>query len=265
MNTWQPPDDPDVHAIMDEAARDTRDCNYETALAKFLWFHENSRGVPGLGGVRLSFALGYWFDLAQKYPPALEAFVTTRDEAAKKVFEATNSFKSFHELTALNRKLKEFDHTVNVFKKVVESRPDQAKHLYHAAEPALIKSGEFALCGMFLDPIHRLKQASECYSFSQDFEKRRPRGIFPIPDTSRKHFVENITTLVMLLVLNNRKDEAHRVRYFALETLDDEDFRLSLDTAMSGHFPSIDWPGEEFVREMNSTIKELKQKKHQEG
>ncbi|MEX0727022.1 MAG: hypothetical protein WEB58_13220 [Planctomycetaceae bacterium] len=265
MTTWQPPDDPDVHGIMDEAVRDTREGRYEVALAKFRWFHENSRSVVGLGGVRLSFALGYWIDLAEKFPPALDALYATRDESINKVFEESNCFPWFHEMASINRTLNEFDHTAEIFKRVFSSRPECAESLYHVAEPSLIKAGEFALCGQFLDPAKRIEQASESYRLLQDLEKRRSIEPFPVPPICRKRFVEEVTTLVTLLVLNNRHEEAQSSCSRALETFDDDEFRLSLDTAMTGHFPTIEWPGKDFLREMESSIEKLKQKKKQEG
>src|SRR5262245_11064399 len=82
---WKPPENPDPSAILQEAASDTRNGNYKTALEKHVWYHENAlKHDPAQYGVRLSFALMYWGELGQKYPPALERLRKFRDEAAEK-------------------------------------------------------------------------------------------------------------------------------------------------------------------------------------
>lgn len=47
----------------------TREGNHETALRELIWFHDHSlEEDPALCGVRLSFALSYWMEVAQVYP-----------------------------------------------------------------------------------------------------------------------------------------------------------------------------------------------------
>src|SRR5690349_19790316 len=102
--TWAPPDNPDPSAILTAAADDTRSGAYADALAKFLWFHRNAlRLNRALVGVRVSFALSYWLDLAELYPPAREAFLRTRDEAEAAFAADPSSFDLFHELAGMNR------------------------------------------------------------------------------------------------------------------------------------------------------------------
>ena len=44
---------------------------YELALQKHVWFHEESKSSSGMAGVRLSYAISNWVELGNKYPPAL--------------------------------------------------------------------------------------------------------------------------------------------------------------------------------------------------
>ena len=70
---WTPPEKPDPEAILQEIREDVKNRRYEVALSKTLWFHENALALrPSLSGVRLSFALSYWLELGEVYPPALE-------------------------------------------------------------------------------------------------------------------------------------------------------------------------------------------------
>jgi hypothetical protein len=53
---------------------------YELALQKHVWFHEESRSSSGMAGVRLSYAISDWVELGNKYPPALSELRRIRDE-----------------------------------------------------------------------------------------------------------------------------------------------------------------------------------------
>src|SRR4051812_29867743 len=52
----------------------THEGRFEEALSQFIWFHEHSLEEDrAYLGVRLSFALSYWMELAERYPPARAA------------------------------------------------------------------------------------------------------------------------------------------------------------------------------------------------
>ena len=73
-DTWEPPSSPDPRDILGEARDDREHGRYELALEKHVWFHENALTFrPSLAGVRLSYALDDWLQLAARYPPALES------------------------------------------------------------------------------------------------------------------------------------------------------------------------------------------------
>lgn len=64
---------------------DTMAGHYEAALAKHIWFYNEALKInPNMYGVRLSFALSYWKQLADVYPPAKVKLIEARDEAEKK-------------------------------------------------------------------------------------------------------------------------------------------------------------------------------------
>src|ERR1044072_6141550 len=84
LAVWTPPEKPNPAQILQDANADTRAGQFEDALAKHLWYHRNAlKHSPAQGGVRLSFALSYWHNLATKYPPAMTALKAERDEARR--------------------------------------------------------------------------------------------------------------------------------------------------------------------------------------
>jgi hypothetical protein len=235
---WTPPDEPNPQAVLDSALSDTRAGLHAQALAKFLWFHHNAlRYQSSLYGVRLSFALSYWTELAAVYPPARAAFIRTRDETEAAFRADRSNFERFHDLASLNQYLGEGTRTANLFVDIARIDRALAQQLYSVAEPFLIAVGRYDACGPFLDPSTQLGLAADSYKVLRELEEEQPEGEIQPPKAARLFYVRDIATLVGLLVLNHRTEEAGRAREQALTVLDDEEFRTLLDAAMSGHLP----------------------------
>ena len=239
VSTWTPPDDPDPWTILHSAADDERPAKYDRALAKYLWFHKHAlQYEPALSAVRLSFAIAYWLDLAAVYPPARDAFVRTRDEAESAFRFDFTSLGLFQEVASLNSRLGKGLRTADLFEEVAQKDREVAQKLYHVAERHLIAAGRFRACGQFLDPERRLAHAAEGYRLSKQFEESRPVSDVPPPPFARRQFVDDVATLVALLVINDRAADAENVYANALKTLNDDDFCMTMDAAMTGHLPN---------------------------
>ena len=180
--TWIPPPNPDPSKILHEGVDDTREAKYSVALSKFVWFHENSLAYePHLSAVRLSFALGYWYDLAEIFPPALDAMRLARDRAEKAFEQSQYAFEHFHELASMNRVLGEGTRTANIFKRLCEIDLEVAQRVYHVAERFLIEAGDYYACRPFLDHQRRCAFASDSYQLNQQFEESRLEHPIPVP------------------------------------------------------------------------------------
>lgn len=59
------------------------------ALRSITAYHYGARNAVGHGGVRLSYAIDDWYELGRKYPPAMDALLRARDEAAAAVLDDT--------------------------------------------------------------------------------------------------------------------------------------------------------------------------------
>ena len=60
----------DMQVYLNETQELVRQQRYAEALERFLWFHDHAlEHNPGMAGVRLSFALSYWKNLGDVYPP----------------------------------------------------------------------------------------------------------------------------------------------------------------------------------------------------
>lgn len=239
---WTPPEHPDAHAILHEAVHDTMACHHEVALAKHIWFHENAlRWDIGLAGVRRSFALAYWRDLADKYPPAMEKLVEAREKAKAEFTQSGFPFDAFHDLASLNRVLDERHKTAEAFIAVHKTDRQAAARIYHVAEPALIANRQFEICGDYLEPDKQLELAIKAYELLRESEQKWAHSEPRPPETARLHFMHEMTTLVSLLVKNGRTDEARQVASRAHGKLDDQEFGDQLDSALAGKLPTP-WP-----------------------
>lgn len=117
---------------------------YDQALTRLDWFWNHIlEHEPAMYGVRLSFCLGVWKDLADVYPPALAELKQLRDGAEKKALQGDT--QAFAEAVNLNRTLKESTRTVELFKKLDKTQPELAKKMWHFADMTLIEHNEYAL------------------------------------------------------------------------------------------------------------------------
>lgn len=170
-------------------------------------------------------------------PPALDAFKRTRDETEIAFRRNPASFDLFHDLASMNDRLGDGRLTADLFTEIAEIDHASAQDLYHVAEPCLIAAGQFHACCPFLNPKKRIELATDRYHMTKRFEESRPQRDIPLPSIARTHFIRNIATLVGLLVLNDRAEEARTVYNDALGIMDDDEFRTTMDAAMTGHFP----------------------------
>lgn len=240
---WIPPENPDPHAILNEARADQRAGRHETALAKHVWYYNHAlEHNPGLSGVRLSFALGYWLELARVYPPALEELENTRDRALARVTEETDrglQFNAFHDMTAINRTLKEEQRTVAAFISLEEQHPEIASHVYRLAQPALIKAREYPRCGKYLDGPRDFRLIESLFDATSRFADRSPNPM--LRDHAHKTFVNSTSTLVALLVIDDRHGVAVEIAERARQVLDSPELRTGLEKALEGIVPAP-WP-----------------------
>jgi hypothetical protein len=240
---WKPPKNPNPQAILDEAEKDAAAKRYEDALAKHAWFHENAlKTQPALYGVRLSFALSAWVELGKSYPPALEKLSSIRDEAGIIVRDAKGSRDLFHDFVAINEYLQEDDKTKELFRWLDANNPNMAKAVYDIAEPALVKVKEYRLCGNYLDPDKSFQLMRDSYRYHKERVSHNPKITKDmLREYAEKSFLHKATTLVALLAVNGRKDEADRIAIEAGTEWDDPKFKAQLEKAKNGEFPAP-WP-----------------------
>ena len=149
----------DVRRQMDPRERLTagqalaREGRYEDALREYVWFHEHAlEHDRSYYGVRLSFALGYWLDLAKDYPAAGAKLREIRDRKTEVLASGGGDRALFHDVQSINKKIGEDDKTFQLFKAMVERSPLLATACADIATEALVRVKAFALAERFSDP-----------------------------------------------------------------------------------------------------------------
>lgn len=238
---WTPPENPDLQAILQEARSDTEAKRYEIALAKHLWFHQNALSIQrSFYGVRLSFALSYWHELAKEYPPALKKLKEIRDQAAHNVMEGKDARESFHDMAAINRTLGEESLTKDTFEALDGKNPKAAKRAFDLAQRALVSGKAYGLFAKYVDPKKDFSRMTEIYRQEKRLEGD-PHFGFRHFEFANKQFANAATTLVAILAVNERKAEAEEIALSAREEWNDASFHAELDKALKGIVPEP-WP-----------------------
>jgi hypothetical protein len=277
---WTPPDHPDPQEVLNDAIAEITPLRYSLfpgldneasseseadALARLVWFEQNAVKLqPALSGVRDSFALSNWHYLATIYPPALEELKAARTRAETRVRDDIDTRQSFAELIAIDRQFDAEARSVELFGWLDENRPEVAKQMYVIAQPALIETKQFALCGKYLDATKELHAQIRFYRWARARAEKPPMaGLgdaamrLMSSHVEQNIYVGNTTTLVALLVLNGRNDQAADIAMRALKELDDADYRAQMDKALLGQLPPT-WPpkeGSSVIEKMAALLK----------
>lgn len=233
--TFKPASGQSCSDVRDAANVDRRAGRFAESLQKHEWYFENSRNEKGLGGVRLSFALGDWLELASDYQPAMVAFVSLRDRTEKRCRESGGEFKAFHELSALNEYIDSNDRTIAMFLHIAKEDKNAAARIYHVAEPYLVANGLYLECGPFLKFERTIETCISALRIGKELEETFAGQDHSPPPLAEKMFRENMTRLVALLALNGRAAYAEMAMNQSLAEFESEEFRAELATALSGH------------------------------
>lgn len=227
---WKPPKNPDPDKILTQARNDAQNGDFETALAKHVWFHENALAIqPSQYGVRLSFALSDWVELANKYPEARKKLEEIRDVTGKLIVEQDNVAELFHDYVSINSYLRENKLTVKLFERLDKDSPKKAASVANFAKDDLIAVKKIELLGKYLIADREFK------IYLKTFNQLKPH--FPNEYFVYKDFSDDVATLVAILAINGKKDKAKEIAKKAATVWEDDSFKRKLDRALKGKFP----------------------------
>jgi hypothetical protein len=238
---WVPPKKPNPERIFAEAKADTKAGRHGDALAKHVWFHENAlKYGSSLRGVRLSLALSAWADLGSAYPPAMEKLREIRDDTSERVKAGKFPRDAFQDLLAIDRQLGEETKTIELFSTLDANGTAVATEIFDLAQPMLVRAKEYKLCAKYLDPDASLTRATELFRMHGKIANK-PKSDSRVKSFGEQRFTNDVSTLVALLAVNKRKEEAARLAQKAKAEWNQPDFHSAIDQALMGEVPQP-WP-----------------------
>jgi hypothetical protein len=234
-----------------EAQADTQAGRYKDAEAKFIWYRDNAlKYQPSQVGVRDSFALSYWSQLAEKYPPARKRLNSIRDDAEKelrnKPVSGRKAMTDFIVILSINNGSKDDAKTLALFKWLDVYDQKTARQAYSLVEMQLIAAGEYALCGRYMDPDVSYQRILNSYQMTMDTAgkmKNLPTaGNAPqLRGFAETNFIHQAATVVAALSINNRQEDANRIAGEALKQVNTPEFSAIMTDAKNGKVPPR-WP-----------------------
>jgi hypothetical protein len=113
-------------SLLDEANELAEQGRYKEALEKHIWYHKNALKYDRFANdVRLTFALGDWVNLGEKYPPAREALVSIRDADTERFRKSMSrgkpDLKLYEDIYSINDALGEAKETLTLLTELYES------------------------------------------------------------------------------------------------------------------------------------------------
>ena len=211
---------------MQKYLRDTqalvKEGEHKEALNRFMWFHDHAlEHQPSMYGVRLSFALSYWKQLGDVYPPALTALENTRDTKANLLSQGKGNRNLFHDVMALNRTLNENTKTVELFRTLDKDHPDLAKQCWGIAKSTVIKAKAYDIARKYIgNPVREWGKVKEMYDRNKDCYGGNNFGEH-FKAFNENNFVEETTLLIDVALALNDAKAAKDIQAKALAILDD--------------------------------------------
>ncbi len=170
----------------DDAKRLFKEGDYAGALERHEWFHEHALEFKsGYYGVRLSYALGHWRQLADVYPPAMASLISIRDRDSQRLLDGIGSPQLLHDVDSINDALEQTDATLALFRSLERAHPELSQQSFGyvdrlclSSDPALFRRH----CG---DPVSFFRQQREGYLRSAMYMRERGRSDASGLDESR--------------------------------------------------------------------------------
>jgi hypothetical protein len=218
---------------------------YSEALADYIWFHEHALDVDrSYYGVRLSFALGYWHELAKRYRPALAALEDTAKNGAHVLLSGKGDRHLFNDVKSINRELGRGEATYRLFLDLKRLQPELAQKCARLAVEEVVLARDFELAADLLpDPETYLLQISDTLN-----ELAQAKA--PSPDAARNRlkayvqiYCRDVRLILSVLTGQGNKNAARLAKIWAVALVDQDSVRSMVcnELTKSGSFASAIW------------------------
>jgi hypothetical protein len=207
---------------------------YEDALRDYIWFHEHALDhEPSLYGVRLSFALWYWMELANEYPEARTALKRIRDGKTARLLNGDTDRALFHDVESINERLQNEEATYELFAALDKAQPDFAAVCADLAMPAIVNAEDFEMARRYTpSPEETLSRYGEALNRDIEGLEHEPPSKAPRLEAYVQIYVRRVHLLLKILRGNNENPEADELRVRALELIKSQSVRDAVTDAI---------------------------------
>lgn len=211
----------DMQAYLQETRQLQKAGKHDEALLRHIWFHENAlKHDRGMGGVRRSFALTEWNELAQVFPPALVALVSTRNATAQEIEKSGGTFDLFQDVAAIDCTLDQRANTVKLFAKISEKFPAKAKRYWIVAKDAVIGEKDYDLAKKHMGSAE--SEFEDLKTSHEMMMKALPKELLAkVKSSMERSFVDDTLQLIEVAKATGDEKGAEEVRKKAVEVVDD--------------------------------------------
>lgn len=213
-SAWEPAPELSAQQVLLDARKDAQDGRLSQAAEKYLWFHEHVlERDRSMTGVRLSFALADWTDLARRYPPAMEQLLAVRDRSLAKVDAGGSAGQmALGEVIHINARLRAHESTRDAFARFAQRDPVLAERELLEALPALIAVNEFGLASKHLRVEFVLSRMEGLYRSFQRAPLKLSDERKALMLSSQQRYIDvKLGRAVLVLVKDGRHAEAEQV------------------------------------------------------
>ncbi|MEO7983843.1 MAG: hypothetical protein ABI688_07160 [Bacteroidota bacterium] len=153
---------------LDKTRKMVKAGKYSEALERYRWFDAHIlEQDPELAGVRRSFALAYWKELGDVYPPAMDALKDNRESKTGQLIAKGTSSDLFAEVAAINSVLGENTKTIALFEIISSNYPGLAKDACRYVLDDLLDAKKYELVKKNIgDPLDHYKRIESAYKKS---------------------------------------------------------------------------------------------------
>ncbi len=220
---------------LNSARQATVEGRYEEALSEFVWFHDHAlEEEPALYGVRLSFALMYWMELAEAYPKAKLVLEEIRDRKTDALIHGEGNRETFHDVEAINEALGCTALTYSLFVQLASSNSVLAESCSKLALPAIVCEGDFALAARYLpEPENRIIELGK--SLNEDIEdlKQFPHPHAPLRDAHIHIYASEVQLIVSVVAGVGLLQDAGRLQSLASKLVKLASVRKAVKSALT--------------------------------
>lgn len=200
------------------------------ALREYIWYHNNAlKHEPAQYGVRLSFALGYWIDLAEVYPPARRKLIAIRDRKTRLLIAGKGTRGLFHDVESINRALGEVHATYLLMKQLESNAPALTKQCGDLAIDAIVLANDFEMARRYWPaPESGLLQFSENFNADVIRHRRLPPTKAPRLEAFTRIYCDRVRTTMRIAEGLGFQETSDLTREWAVALVNDRRVRLKI-------------------------------------